>query len=214
MNALRPYGFRPAGPRAADKVSALVTVVLPRGPMDLRLRLSHYANGSPALTLEDADGGAFYAPTIAVCQAGVAELIPPELTGTIILAIKPSALRNGMANALLDAGILIDLAIEMPAERTWARLMQVAPQMFAPPPAADTICPTALELAPLPIPRGWERAAQRVRHAFARYGMEISDQDAMLAWAWHGHALQRTPPVLPPAGEVIVSQLRGYFAER
>lgn len=182
--------------------------------MDLRLRLSRYADGSPALALEDADGSAFYAPTIPVCQASVAELAPPELTGATILAIKPSALRNGMANALLDAGALIDLGIEVPADRTWARLMRVAPHLFDAPAPATPAELRPLALAPLPIPREWERAAQRIRHAFARNGMAISAEDAMLAWAWHSRAIQRQPATLPPAADTIISQLQGYFATR
>ena len=128
MELGRHHVFRRAAP--AEKLSSLVTVHLPRGPVDMRLRLTRYANGSPALELQDADGVAFYAPTIPVSPAAVAEAAPPELADAGLLAIKPSALRNGIANALVDAGILIDMGIEIPADRTWARLMQVAPGLF------------------------------------------------------------------------------------
>ncbi len=196
------------------KLSALFTITLPRGPVDTQLRLSSYAGGCPALELLDADGEAFYSPTIAVQRQGIVELLPPELADTTIVAIKPSALRNGIANVLVDAGVLVDLEVEMPADRTWARLMQVADHVFAEPEPETATANADLALAPLPIPPEWERASRRIRHAFARSGFAISDQDAMLAWACHSRAIQRQPPALPPSGEEIVARLRGYFAER
>ena len=196
-----------------EKRSRLLTLLLPRGPIDVHLRLTRYANGSPALELQDAFGASFYAPTIAVAPAIVAEAAPPELADAGLLAIKPSALRNGIANALVDAGFLIDIGVEVPADRTWARLMQIAPGLFETA-EEEAAAAVALALHPLPVPRAWEKVVQRIRHAFHRQGMEIDEQDAMLAWAWHSRALQKNPSAPPPAGVEIVALLQPYFSER
>jgi hypothetical protein len=204
---------KPAGPtRPPDLVSPLLTVALPKGRMDLHLRLTCYADGSRALELRDSEGVPFYSPTLPCCLTTMASLLAPEEDETRVVAIKPSALRNGMANALLDAALLEDLGIEMPVDRHWVRLMRVAPACFdLPADSGDKPASTPLALKPLAVPPGWDATCRRIQSAFRRHGLVVSASDARLAWAEASRAIARVPAPLPPSSLDIVEQLQPLF---
>lgn len=179
---------------------------LPRGPMDVRLRVTPYASGSLALELQDGEGKPFYWPSTPCDPVALAGLLPEELADAPVVAIKPSALRNGMAQCLIDAGLLTDLDIEMPVDRQWARLMKVefgrAAELARRAPDAPPV-PEPWRLAADPIPPGWGNVIKRIHQALRRHGKSVTDLDAMLAWAIHSRAIALSPKPLPPSLSAI-----------
>jgi hypothetical protein len=199
------YGWSRQAMRPApveERISAPFELKLPRGAMEVRLRVTPYASGSLALELQDADGKAFYWPTTPCDPVALAGLVPPALADELVVAIKPSALRNGMAQCLLDAGLLVDLDIEIPVDRHWARLMQVAfdtaDARAQRAPAAPAV-PEPWRLAADPVPPGWQSSVKRIQQAMRRHGKSLTDTDAMLAWAIHTRAIAIAPKPLPPS---------------
>ncbi|MFN7176641.1 MAG: hypothetical protein ACK4MX_07090, partial [Thermaurantiacus sp.] len=88
------------GSGSEDLLTPVFEVMLPRGKMEIRLRVSSFPNGSLAVEIQDADGQPFYWPTLPCCPTTLAGLLPDDLADASIVAIKPSALRNGMAQSL------------------------------------------------------------------------------------------------------------------
>jgi hypothetical protein len=185
-----------------ETVTPLFELKLPRGPMDVRIRVTPYPSGSLALELQDADGKAFYWPSIACDPVTIAGLLPDDIVDDSIVAIKPSALRNGMAQCLLDAGLLTDLDLEVPVDRHWARLMKVefgrAAELAMRAPQAPPV-PEPWRLAANPVPPAWTNTVKRLQQAMRRHGKSLTDTDAMLAWAIHTRAIAITPKPLPPS---------------
>lgn len=214
LHPLRPASGRELPP---DMLSGLLTLDLPRGRQDIYVRVTSYPDGSRALELRDADQRPFYWPTMAVCRVSMAELLPPELVDAVVVAVKPSSLNNGMAYALVEGGVLIDLGIEMPSDRHFVRLMQVNEQTFAAAAQAEAqlaqAVRTPMALASPPVPARWQQPVARIRAACARRGIELTDGDAMLAWALAGGAISREPPRLPGSGEEIFALLRPLLTE-
>jgi hypothetical protein len=197
-----------------DILTPAFPIALPRGRMDVRLRVASYPNGSRALELQDADGRPFYWPTMAYCQTTAAGMLAPEDLDALVVAVKPSAMKNGMAGALMDAGLLVDLGIEMPSDRHFVRLMRLdlaGVMAAAEREAARALEPLPHALAAPPVPVAWQPIARRVARAFARQGKAVSEADAMLAWALASRALPAVPPPLPPSGEEIHERLAGLF---
>ena len=213
----QPYSR--AGKRSAlppDILSPLLSVDLPRGKMDVQLRIATYPNGSRALELQDDEGNPFYWPTMPCCLDTMAGLLEPEDLDAIVIGVKPSAMRNGIVSALQDAGILFDLGIEMPVDRFWARLMRVNMAYFdeatAPPRIDPPVAPLALK--PIPVPPGWDAACKRICAAFRKQGHAISAADAMLALILQSRTLPRTSAPLPASSEMIYNLLRAQFEDR
>lgn len=204
--------LRSVGRVAPDIFSPLLTVALPRGKMDIRLRVAAYANGSRALELRDSDDRPFYSPTLPCCPVTLATLVSPEDAAGIVLAIKPSALRNGMAGALQDAELLIDLGIEMPVDRHWVRLMRLNLPAIDAAAAEPEIEARQVVLKPPEVPLPWKASCRRIQLAFGRHGKTVSEADAMLAWAQATRAMRHAPEPLPASGDDIHDRLRGYFS--
>jgi len=194
-----------------DIYSPLIPLALPRGKMDVTVRLATYPNGSRGLELRDANGVAFYWPTLPCDPTAMLGLLSPEEGDRIIVAIRASAVRNGIAEALLEAGVLQDLMIEMPVERHYVNLMRLNMAMMQPEAQADEGERVAMALRPISVPTGWEPTCRRIQQVFHRYGKRISLADAMLAWAAAAGAIARTPPALPPSGEEIHERLGKMF---
>lgn len=198
---------------SAELLSGLVQVQLPRGLMDIRLRVAMYADGSRALELQDPEGKPFYWPTLPACPATILTLLPPDDLDSVIVAIKPSALKNGMASALEDARLITDLGIEMPVDRHWVRLMRLELEAFAQCPEAQAVLlpQENLDLKEAKIPPGWEATALRIQQAFRQQGFSISAEDACESWARHWRKLAYAPPGLPPSTGEICHMLRRHF---
>jgi hypothetical protein len=200
-----------------DILTPVFEILLPRGKAEVQLRVSPYPNGSLALEMRDGDGRPFYWPTLPCCPTTLAGLIPDELAGATIVAIKPSSLRNGMAQALIDAGLLTDLELEMPVDRHWVRLMQVefgrAEQLAGLLPKEQSD-PAPQRLKELPVPPGWSDTAKRIRQVFLRHGKEVSEEEAMLAWAIRTRAMAPIPKPLPPSTGAIHELLAPLFEAR
>ncbi len=210
---MTPGSYTSRARRPQDILSPLLTVALPRGRMDLRLRVVSYANQSRALELLDADGRPFYSPTLPCCPVTLATLVSPEDAAGVVLAIKPSALRNGMAGALQDAELLVDLGMEMPVDRHWVRLMRLNLVKIDAVAFAETVVETrSVALRRLEVPPSWQASCRRIQIAFARKGKAVSEADAMLAWAQATGAIQRAPDPLPPSGDDIHDRLQAYFS--
>ncbi|MFQ3595297.1 MAG: hypothetical protein SNJ63_04215 [Sphingomonadaceae bacterium] len=197
-----------------ETVTPVFEMLLPRGRMDVRIRVTPYPNGSLALELQDADGKAFYWPTLPCCPIALAGLLPDDVADQSVVAIKPSAIKNGMAHCLVEAGLLTDLDIEMPVDRYWVRLMKVefekARQLAQAAPGAPLV-PEPWRLKPLPVPPGWNDTVKRIQQAMRRHGKLVSDADAMLAWAAVSRAISPIPAQLPPAMGAIHEALAGLF---
>ena len=193
---------RRAAPPVEEQRTPVFELKLPRGAMDVRLRVTPYASGSLALELQDADGKAFYWPTTPCDPVALAGLLPPDLADAPVVAIKPSALRNGMAQCLLDAGLLTDLDIEFPVDRQWARLMKVefgrAAELALAAPGAPPV-PGPWRLNANPVPPGWQAHVRRIQQALRRHGKSVTDTDALLAWVILSRALPLSPRPLPPS---------------
>jgi hypothetical protein len=203
-----------AGSAGEDIFTPVFEVLLPRGKMVIRLRVSSFPNGSLALEIQDSDGQPFYWPTLPCCPTTLAGLLPEELADASIVAIKPSALRNGMAQSLVDAGLLTDLGMEMPVDRHWVRLMKIefatAERLagMMPREAAD---PAPQRLREMSIPPGWADTVKRIRQVFRRHGKEVSEDEAMLAWAMKTRAINPLPKPLPPSTGAIHELLAPLF---
>lgn len=192
-----------------DIYSPLIPLVMPRGKMDVTVRLATYLNGSRALELRDADGIPFYWPTLLCDPTTMLGLLSPEVADDVILAIRASAVKNGIAHALMEAGLLVDLQTEIPVDRYYVSLMRHNITMM---PDASPLEAAQLELTlkPLPVPAVWEPTYGRIQQVFCRHGKRISMQDAILAWAAAG-GIARVPPALLPSGEEIHERLRKMF---
>ncbi len=210
----KPFRTRAPAADAGERVTPAVPVALPRGRIDVRLRLTPYANGSMGLEMQDFEGTPFSWPTLPFSLASLADALPDEAAPDCVVAIKPSAMKSGIADALIEAGLLTDLGLEVAADRTYARLMRVefrhAERMAA---AAmrdePEIVPHVLREAP--VPPAWKPACQRIRAALLRHGIEVSDADAMLAWALESGAVGAVPRPLPASGEQIAKTLERWF---
>lgn len=202
------------GSGSEDLLTPVFEVMLPRGKMEIRLRVSSFPNGSLALEIQDADGQPFYWPTLPCCPTTLAGLLPDDLADASIVAIKPSALRNGMAQSLVDAGLFTDLGLEMPVDRHWVRLMKIefatAERLagMMPKEAAD---PAPQQLREIPVPPGWTDTVKRIRQVFRRHGKDVSEADAMLAWAMKTRAINPLPKPLPPSSGAIHELLAPLF---
>lgn len=197
-----------------DVVTPVFEVMLPRGKMDIRLRVSTFPNGSLALEIQDIEGQPFYWPTLPCCPTTLAGLLPEELADASIIAIKPSALRNGMAQSLVDAGLLTDLGMEMPVDRHWVRLMKIefaAAERLAGQMPKESPEPAPQRLKELPVPPGWADTVKRIRQVFRRHGKEVSEEEAMLAWAIRTRAINPLPKPLPPSSGAIHELLAPLF---
>jgi hypothetical protein len=182
--------------------------------MDIRFRVSSYPGGSRALELQDSEGQAFYVPTMPIDPLAMLDLVPPELADDIILGIKPSAIRNGIASCLVEAGLLVDLGIEMPVDRHFVHLMRFEPESAdaraqAYEHKAASAVPAALQ--PVTVPTAWQPACRRIQAVFRRHGFIISEGDAFVAWLLSGGIVPRTPPRLPPSGDALFQMLRDRF---
>jgi len=116
-----------------------------------------------------------------------------------------------MGIALMEAGLLDDLNIEMPVDRHRVRPMRLNLEKIA----ADEAARGEISVAPaagLPptVPPAWQPSCRRIRLAFRRHSRAISEADAILAWAQHSRAIARA--LQPPSGEDIHDALSGYFA--
>lgn len=197
-----------------DIITPWVSVALPRGHMDVRFRVSAYANGSRALELQDADGVAFYVPTMPCDRETMLGLIPADEVDNIVLGIKPSAMRNGVAGALVDAGLLVDLAMEMPVDRHFVHLMRfdlqaAGMQAMAEEERAAAAVPAGLLSAK--VPPAWKPGCRRIQSVFRRHGMIISEEDAFVAWILAGRMVPAVPPRLPAAGEDVFALMKDRF---
>lgn len=198
----------------ADILTPLVSVHLPHGRMDVRFRIGAYANGSRALELQDADGAPFNVPTMACDREMMLALLPADEADAIVLGIRPSALRNGIAGALMDAGLLVDLAIEMPVDRHHVHLMRfdmraAGAQAAAADQRAQAAVPAGLLSAK--VPPAWKPGCRRIQAVFRRHGMAISEEDAFVAWILAGRMVPLAPPRLPAAGEEIFALMKDRF---
>lgn len=209
---IRPRGSRPR--LAPDIVGPLMPLELGQGRIDVAIRIGSYANGCRALELRDTSGRAVLSPTLSVQPDLIADLLPDLPDDAVIVAIKPSALRSGIANVLVDAGLLDDLGLEVPAERSFGRLMAVNVSALRMADARDTEAAAQARpyrLRPLKVPPAWGVACRRLQAAFRRHGAIISEAEAMLAWASASGAFARMPPPLPPTAEAIHDMLAPYF---
>ncbi len=209
MRRTRPQAGPALWPAGEDRLSPLVEVHLPHGQSLIQLRLASYRNGSLALELRDSEGRAFAWPTLPCCPTTLAGLLPAHLVGAPVVAIRPSALRSGITDALVAAGLLTDLELEVPIDRHWAPLMRVeleAAWRQAGLPPADAPDPVPARLRRLAVPPGWCPTVRRIQEVFRRRGLEVAELDAMLAWAWASRAIAAPRP-LPPSAEAILAQL-------
>lgn len=201
-------------PAGEDILTPVFEVELPRGKSEMQLRVSPYPNGSLALELRDGEGRPFYWPTLPCCPTTLAGLLPEEMADATVVAIKPSALRNGMAQALIDAGLLTDIGLEMPVDRHWVRLMRVelavAERLAGRRPAMPD-APVPQRLRPIPVPPGWADTVKRIRQVFRRHGKEVTEEEAMLAWAIRTRAIALLPKPLPPSAGAIHELLSPLF---
>ncbi len=199
-----------------EALTPVFEMVLPGGRAEVQLRLSPYPNGSLALELRDGEGRPFDWPTLPCCPTTLAGLIPESLAGAAVVAIKPSSLRNGMAQALIDAGLLTDLGLEMPVDRHWVRLMQVdfarARELAGQMPSA-TPDPAPHRLKAIAVPPGWADTARRIQQVFLRHGKRVAEDEAMLAWALRSRAISPLPKPLPPSSRTIHELLAPFFEE-
>ncbi|WP_448585084.1 hypothetical protein [Thermaurantiacus sp.] len=201
---------RAASGAAVERVTPCVPVLLPRGRMDVRLRIVPYANGSMGLELQDFEGTPFYWPTIPFSLASLADALPGDLDESAIVAMKPSATRCGIADALVAAGLLSDLGVEVPVDRAYARLMRVefrAAERLAAAAMREEPEAEAFRLKPVPVGASWKPTVKRVQAALMRRGMEVSEEAAMLGWALASGQLPGTPRPLPAAAEAIAAAL-------
>ncbi|WP_448581621.1 hypothetical protein [Thermaurantiacus sp.] len=185
--------------------------------MDVRLRLIPYANGSMGLEMQDFEGTPFYWPTLPFSPAWLADVLPNEEVPEHVVAIKPSALRSGMVDALIAAGLLTDLGLEVAAERTYARLMRVefrAAQKLAAAAMRDAPEVEPYRLRPLTVPPAWKPACQRIRQALRRRGIDVCEADAMLAWALESGAVGKMPRPLPATAEQVATALAPWFVKQ
>lgn len=214
----RPFSARtpPPGGDGGGRVTPAVPVMLPRGKIDVRLRLTPYANGSMGLEMQDFEGTPFYWPTMPYSPASLADALPDEEAPECVVAIKPSAMKSGMADALVAAGLLTDLGLEIAADRAYARLMRVEFR------AAERLAAAAMReepevepfvLRPISVPSGWKPACQRIRQALLRRGIEVSEADAMLAWALESGAVGNVPRPLPATAEQVAAVLQPWFVK-
>lgn len=212
----RPFGARtpPGGGDGGGRVTPAVPVMLPRGRIDVRLRLTPYANGSMGLEMQDFEGTPFYWPTMPFSLASLADALPDEEAPELVVAIKPSAMKSGIADALVAAGLLTDLGLEVAADRTYARLMRVElrhAERLAAAAMRDEPDVVAHVLKPIPLPSAWRPTCQRIRQALLRRGIEVTDADAMLAWALESGAVGNVPRPLPASAEQIATALAPWF---
>jgi hypothetical protein len=213
MSVLSKAGRSPPG-ETGERVTPAVPVLLPRGKIEIRMRVVPYANGSMGLELQDFEGSPFYWPTMPFALASVADALPDGEDETAIVAIKPSASKSGIADSLAAAGLLTDLGIEVAADRAYARLMRVefrhaerlAAQAMREEPEVE-----AFRLKPVPVPSGWRPTVRRVQQALLRRGIDVSEADAMLGWALASGMLSGAPRALPSSGEAIAAQLAPWF---
>lgn len=182
--------------------------------MDVRLRLLTYANGSTGLELQDFEGTPFAWPTLPFSLASLADALPEEEAPERVVAIKPSAMRSGIADALVAAGLLTDLGLDVAADRAYARLMRVelrqaerlAGAAMREDPEVEPYC-----LAEVQVPSGWKPACRRIRQALLKRGMDVSEADAMLAWALESGAVGAVPRPLPALADQIAALLAPRF---
>lgn len=209
--------WAPAGRRAEavpDILTPVVSVTLPRGPMDVRFRIASYPGGSRALELQDGEGRAFYVPTMPFDVGMMQMLVPPDLVDDILLGFKPSAIKNGIAGALVEAGLVQNLGIEMPVDRHFVHLMRFLPQaagLQAEAEARAAAAAVPAVLAPIAVPAEWKPACRRIQAVFQRRGFLISEEDAYLAWILAGRMLPALPPRLPAAADTLFSMLKPGF---
>lgn len=215
--------FHPPRPRWApadrarlqiDITTPCVTVALPRGRTDVRFRITSYPNGSRALELQDAEGRPFYVPTMPVDLGEMQRLVPADQVDEILLGIKPSAIRNGMAAALVEAGLLVDLGIEMPVDRHFVHLMRFDRAAAGAQDAREAEMAAAAVPAPLArpkIPPEWKPGCRRIQAVFRRRGLVISEEDAFLAWILSGRVLPTLPPRLPASADALFMLLKDRF---
>ncbi len=175
-----------------------------------------YANGSTGLELQDFEGTPFSWPTLPYSPAALADALPDEEAPERVVAIKPSAMRSGMADALVAAGLLTDLGFEVAADRAYARLMRVELRH------AERLAAAAMRDEPevephvlmdVAVPSAWKPACQRIRNALLRRGIEVSDRDAMLAWALESGAVGHAPRPLPASAEQLAAALARWFVK-
>ena len=197
-----------------DILTPVFELELPRGKAEVQLRLSPYPNGSLALEMRDGEGRPFYWPTLPCCPTTLAGLVPEEAASDAVVAVKPSSLRNGMAQALIDAGLLTDLGLEMPVDRHWVRLMRVefaAAEQLAGRIPSTPPRPVPHRLLPMPVPPGWADTVRRIQQVFLRHGKAVDAEEAMLAWALQTRAIAPLPKPLPPSAGAIHELLAPLF---